>query len=73
MLFTGTITLGCKSYLDAQARSCYCPSQTGSSSTKGEDNTRNKKRYKESSNNRGAQENSKQKAPSYGWKDPSDM
>ncbi|XP_055599170.1 group XIIB secretory phospholipase A2-like protein [Uranotaenia lowii] len=24
MLFTGTITLGCKSYLDSQARSCYC-------------------------------------------------
>lgn len=25
MLFTGTITLGCKSYLDSQTRSCYCP------------------------------------------------
>ncbi|XP_062558971.1 group XIIB secretory phospholipase A2-like protein [Armigeres subalbatus] len=25
MLFTGTLTLGCKSYLDSQARSCYCP------------------------------------------------
>ncbi|XP_058053799.1 group XIIB secretory phospholipase A2-like protein isoform X1 [Anopheles bellator] len=25
MLFTGTLTLGCKSYLDAQQRSCYCP------------------------------------------------
>lgn len=26
MLFTGTLTLGCKSYLDAQKNACYCPS-----------------------------------------------
>lgn len=25
MLFTGTMTLGCRSYLDAQERSCFCP------------------------------------------------
>lgn len=25
MLFTGTMTLGCKSYLDAQKLSCHCP------------------------------------------------
>lgn len=25
MLFTGTMTLGCKSYLDAQQRACFCP------------------------------------------------
>ncbi|XP_065360054.1 group XIIA secretory phospholipase A2 [Calliphora vicina] len=25
MLFTGTLTLGCKSYLDSQQRTCYCP------------------------------------------------
>lgn len=25
MLFTGTLTLGCKSYLDSQQRACYCP------------------------------------------------
>ncbi|XP_059622736.1 group XIIB secretory phospholipase A2-like protein [Phlebotomus argentipes] len=24
MLFTGTLTLGCKAFLDAQTRSCYC-------------------------------------------------
>lgn len=24
MLFTGTLTLGCRSYLDSQQRSCYC-------------------------------------------------
>lgn len=73
MLFTGTITLGCKSYLDAQARSCYCPGQTGSS-TKGDDTNRNKKRFKETNNNKQGtqQDNFKQKVP-YGWKDPSDM
>uniref|UniRef100_A0A6P7GNM2 Group XIIA secretory phospholipase A2-like n=1 Tax=Diabrotica virgifera virgifera TaxID=50390 RepID=A0A6P7GNM2_DIAVI len=26
MLFTGTLTLGCKSYLDAQTEACYCSS-----------------------------------------------
>lgn len=25
LLFTGTLTLGCKSYLDAQKNACYCP------------------------------------------------
>lgn len=25
MLFTGTMTLGCRSYLDAQERACFCP------------------------------------------------
>ncbi|KAG5877978.1 hypothetical protein JTB14_032239 [Gonioctena quinquepunctata] len=25
MLFTGTLTLGCKSFLDAQTKACYCP------------------------------------------------
>lgn len=25
MLFTGTLTLGCKSYIDAQSKACYCP------------------------------------------------
>lgn len=24
MLFTGTLTLGCKSYIDAQTKACYC-------------------------------------------------
>ncbi|CAG9856961.1 unnamed protein product [Phyllotreta striolata] len=26
MLFTGTLTLGCRAYLDAQSQACYCPS-----------------------------------------------
>ncbi|XP_022920600.2 group XIIA secretory phospholipase A2 [Onthophagus taurus] len=25
LLFTGTLTLGCKSYLDAQGKACFCP------------------------------------------------
>jgi len=29
VLFTGTITLGCKSYLDAQKRACFCPPVAG--------------------------------------------
>lgn len=29
MLFTGTMTLGCKSYLDTQERACYCGAQSG--------------------------------------------
>lgn len=27
LLFTGTNTLGCKSYLDAQGKACFCPGQ----------------------------------------------
>lgn len=27
MLFTGTLTLGCRAYLDAQTQACYCSSQ----------------------------------------------
>lgn len=27
LLSTGTLTLGCKSYLDSQERACYCPGQ----------------------------------------------
>lgn len=26
MLFTGTLTLGCKSYIDSQTEACYCAS-----------------------------------------------
>lgn len=30
MLFTGTLTLGCKAYRDSQGRACYCPATTPS-------------------------------------------
>lgn len=26
ILFTGTLTFGCKAYLDAQQKACFCPS-----------------------------------------------
>ncbi|CAG9773925.1 unnamed protein product [Ceutorhynchus assimilis] len=29
MLFTGTLTLGCKSYMDSQKQACYCPPEPG--------------------------------------------
>lgn len=29
VLFTGTLTLGCKSYMDAQKEACYCPPEPG--------------------------------------------
>lgn len=29
LLFTGTLTLGCKAYKDAQAEACYCPPPYG--------------------------------------------
>lgn len=32
MLFTGTMTLGCKAYLDAQERACFCPPQNAQNS-----------------------------------------
>lgn len=48
MLFTGTITLGCKSYLDAQERSCYCGSSSSSSSSKSDRNGYDKKESKKS-------------------------
>lgn len=45
MLFTGTITLGCKSYLDSQQRSCFCgPGQQGDQFSNG---AKNKKYYKD--------------------------
>lgn len=43
MLFTGTITLGCRSYLDSQERSCYCASPSSSSSSKSDRNSKNAK------------------------------
>lgn len=73
MLFTGTITLGCRSYLDSQERSCYCHTQQ----TNGDNQNRNfKKKTKystsENTNNNGNGQN-RQKPSNYGWKDPGEM
>ncbi|XP_031630337.1 group XIIA secretory phospholipase A2-like [Contarinia nasturtii] len=56
MLFTGTITLGCRSYLDAQARACYCKPKS-------------EKEFKNKDYNKNRQKYSKDKAPpSPGWR-----
>ncbi|EDW76871.1 uncharacterized protein Dwil_GK16013 [Drosophila willistoni] len=61
MLFTGTLTLGCRSYLDSQKRSCYCaPVKSGNS------------RYA-NSKERPQQAGGQQKQQKYGWKDRNDM
>jgi secretory phospholipase A2 len=71
MLFTGTHTLGCKSYLDAQLNACYCPAGPGGSTTsnskypsgKSSDSSANNKKYDKKQQNK-----EKEKAPNYGWK-----
>lgn len=58
MLFTGTLTLGCKAYLDSQQRSCYCvPSKSNGNNKYA--NSREKQ-----------QQQQRQK---YGWKDRNEI
>lgn len=57
MLFTGTLTLGCKSYLDSQARACYCPAGKG-------DFSKDKRKEKD---------NKPKKPTNYGWKTGNDL
>lgn len=59
MLSTGTITLGCKSYLDSQERACYCPPPSSRSRS---DNNKKNKKYQQSDTNYG-----KGPPPSPGW------
>ncbi|KRK02148.1 uncharacterized protein Dyak_GE29205 [Drosophila yakuba] len=59
MLFTGTLTLGCRSYLDSQQRSCYCAPPKSSSyngNRQGNGNSREK-----------------QQRQKYGWKDRNEI
>lgn len=73
MLSTGTLTLGCKSYLDAQARTCFCRGQQHSS-TDSNSKSNYKKQYKENTNNNNNNYKQNGKAPpNYGWKDPNDI
>lgn len=60
MLSTGTVTLGCKSYLDSQERACYCAPPKDSKNGYGNGNKRNNKKYYE-----------KEKPPPAGWNVPS--
>lgn len=72
MLFTGTLTLGCKSYLDSQERACYCPPAPTSQSSSGND--RNRKPKSKYHNGKGSDSyNKDQSPPSYGWKDKNDI
>lgn len=64
MLFTGTLTLGCKSYLDSQKRSCYC----GTNSSNNNKNNGNGNSYNQQSNTKKNYKD-KQKPPKYGWKE----
>lgn len=79
MLFTGTITLGCKSYLDSQARSCHCSGGSADSSkTKSDYKNYNKKSKdsRDSSNSRANNPKDNKASDNqgkYGWKDINDM
>lgn len=61
MLSTGTMTLGCKAYLDSQERSCYCSGTTSNGYDKNNNNNGNRKKQKYG------------KERNYGWKDPNDI
>lgn len=67
MLFTATNTLGCKPYLTAQSKACYCPS-AGSSSK----NSKNKQKEQTYSSKRDNREE-RDKPPNYGWKNADEM
>lgn len=57
MLFTGTLTLGCRAYLDSQQRSCYCaPSKPTNFN-----------------GNKYANSKEKQQRQKYGWKDRNEI
>lgn len=56
-LFTGTMTLGCKSYLDAQKRACYCPPVTSNENSN--KNSKDRDKYNGSK---------KKEKRNYGWK-----
>lgn len=62
MLFTGTVTLGCKSYLDSQERACFCPADSNNK------NNKKKNKYGTENTDYNNNNNQKQKPPSYGWK-----
>lgn len=69
MLFTGTLTLGCRSYLDSQERACYCPAHTS------QGNDRNKKQKSKYYNGKNGDNNynKDQTPPQYGWKDKNEI
>lgn len=75
MLFTGTITLGCKSYLDSQGRACYCPTDSNTRSNNNNNNAdgKRKTKYNADSDYASSTGYQKQKSQQYGWKSPNDL
>lgn len=71
MLFTGTITLGCKSYLDSQGRSCHCSGGSSTDSNTKSDYKNYNKKSKDSRSN--PKDNKGDNQRKYGWKDINDM
>lgn len=56
LLFTSTMTLGCKAYLDSQERACYCPTPGSQNQNQGQGKY-DKEKYKK-----------KQDKKNYNWK-----
>lgn len=68
MLFTGTMTLGCKSYRDAQQRACYCPPVNPNSGNGDKRQQKpEKERYEKYDKYNGNGKKQKDKR-NYGWK-----
>lgn len=70
MLFTGTITLGCKSYLDTQERACYCAPPSGSSSSTSSSKSDQKNGYKKNKKYQKSDSNYEKGPPPAGWNIP---
>lgn len=76
MLTTATVTLGCKSFLDAQAKSCYCgsaptsnESKSGKANANGKDSsnsyTNNNNNNKNTNKNHKQQRNNEKPSDTY--------
>lgn len=68
MLFTGSMTLGCKSYRDAQQRACFCPPVNQNSNNQRSQKTEKERyeKYDKYNNNNGKKQ--KQDKRNFGWK-----
>ena len=67
MLFTGTMTLGCKSFLDAQQRACFCSSAPNPNQNNQNQQKNGKERDKY---NNGKKPKDKK---NYGWRSNTEM
>lgn len=72
VLFTGTMTLGCKSYQDSQQRACFCPSTGNPNQSKASGNpnqSKNAQNQPKNGKEREKYSGKKQKdKKGYGWK-----